>query len=674
MPKKVKSSPPSSLLLNSFQSLSSSDEIDEVVPVGDESVATPSIRSELDDQKKKLESLDLQLGSMSSKLDSLMNLLTSPSTRENKLRDENHRSSSSTKNVSDGIINGNNEFVDPSNGGYTLSTHSGVSENEQSTFRQLEASTASSTSTSSHSIQSPVRAELYDADEVKLGKDQHGSKAYKDNSNTVPSSFSFLNGNHNVMFATPVTSVRIGSDNNSTKLNNSGSPNYNRDDIKRVSSHPSNDGNYKSSTVPVSAQLRPSAVFSIPFPLSGNGIPHKSNNSGSIDDERDDVKKLHVIPSNHDNDEDLNHNTVPFPAQPRLSAVSPHPFPLSGNGMNPDHNNKSSTPSHSDPFGNPFLRDGNGNHKLPTLEKIPITGTTVDQYMEWRRTLIHNVSLMPKYNGILTEEPDASWQSFLDQYPHTSVPFVEKGYLDSHQVISAYISGAIPSSMEVNIANEMQSNPTLYHLPTLLGLSSKGNYNAHGLLQMLDSNYMMRTNYRLYEVMGKLLDLRYNGSDDPTMFIHQFKELHHQGKLLVPSWPHYKDDILAQEILLRLPKELEMIRTLIMNRGPDHPKSIGEVEEALKLWWISQSQSSGGNNNNDHYGNTPHPGNQQRGGNYKKKFFNHNHSSTPNTSSSSVNSNLVSYNKRGNKHHGNNNSSRRHSSDEDKGGPMFELG
>jgi hypothetical protein len=118
------------------------------------------------------------------------------------------------------------------------------------------------------------------------------------------------------------------------------------------------------------------------------------------------------------------------------------------------------SPGHSSPsimsYPNPFNGDGNGNSKLPPLKEIPIGGITVDDYIEWRRKLLHNVSQVPKYNNILTDEPTESWKQFSDTYNNLPPNVLEKAYLDSHQVLSAYIHGAIPNAIEVMVQSKMK--------------------------------------------------------------------------------------------------------------------------------------------------------------------------------------------------------------------------
>jgi hypothetical protein len=289
-------------------------------------------------------------------------------------------------------------------------------------------------------------------------------------------------------------------------------------------------------------------------------------------------------------------------------------------------------------FPNPFNGDASGNSKLPPLKDIPIGGITVDDYIEWRRKLLHNVSQVPKYNTILTDEPTDSWNQFRDTYDNLPPNILEKAYLDSHQVLSAYIHGSIPNAIEIMIQRKMKENLSTYHLPTLLGLSTKGDFNAYGLLKLLDAHYIAKSNYRLQQVLTKLQDLKYNGHEDPKIFISQYKELHNQGRLLVPCWPTYHDQYLAHDILLRLPSQLDTVKISIMDRGLDHPKDVHEVEEALDAWWIRKmnkmatpSSSSTYNSNSTPNGNTS--GHRP----YRGKSYTH--SQTGNTLTGTVNVN-----------------------------------
>ncbi len=248
------------------------------------------------------------------------------------------------------------------------------------------------------------------------------------------------------------------------------------------------------------------------------------------------------------------------------------------------------SPTHSISQSNPFNGDMNGNSKLPALKEIPIGGITADEYIEWRRKLLHNVSRIPKYNTILTEEPVSSWEYLRNTYANLPPNVLEKMYLDYHQVLSAYIYGAIPNAVEVMTQSKMKEDPSLYHLPTLLHFRmTKGEFNAYGLLLLLDSHYIARTNYRLHNIMTKLRELQYNGSNDPRVFISQYRELHNQGKLLVPCWPQYEEEYLAHDILLKLSSQLDSVKVSIMDRGLDHPKNVHEVEEALNAWWIRKT-------------------------------------------------------------------------------------
>jgi hypothetical protein len=382
------------------------------------------------------------------------------------------------------------------------------------------------------------------------------------------------------------------------------------------------------------------------FHLMSNMNAHIHKSSSSIhsgpslqtdheDENTDDILSLSDTEENHYTDKKNNSDhrqsndkfSTPKTVVSTLShphgrqQVSPHDASASAAGIVPA---SPLTPSPYSSSPNPFSGEGHGNSKLPSLKEIPIGGITPDEYFEWKRKLIHNVSQMPKYNTILTAEPQESWKHFTDTYAHLSPQVLEKAYLDTHQVLSAYIHGAIPNAVEVMTTTKMKDTPSLYHLPTLLSLSAKGEFNAYGLLKFLDSHYVARSNYRLQQIMIKLAELKYHGNEDPKIFVSQYRELHSQGNQLVPCWPKYQEEWLAHDLLLKLPSQLDQVKTSIMDKGMDHPKDVHEVEEALNAWWIRKtnkmtSGSSGVGSN------TP---NGYRGG-YKGKSNSNNSSSTP---------------------------------------------
>ncbi len=286
----------------------------------------------------------------------------------------------------------------------------------------------------------------------------------------------------------------------------------------------------------------------------------------------------------------------PFPVNQTLGLASSSSPTIHGNsimssntGSNVNHAMQT-LPAPTPPYSNSSsLIDVSGTNKLPALKELFLSGTTVEQFIEWKRKLLLNVSQLPKYNGILTAKPENSWKVFCNAYVHHPLHVLEKGYLDTHQTLSAYIRTAIPHSVEVVITEKLKGDPSQYHLPTVLGLTVQGEYNAYGLLELLHTHYVTRTNHRLQQVIIKLRDLRYNGQEDPNVFFTQFRELHNQGQLLVPCWPIYSEAYLAHDLMIRLPRELELTKEFIMNRGQDHPKTIKEVEEALQLWWIKKT-------------------------------------------------------------------------------------
>ncbi len=340
-----------------------------------------------------------------------------------------------------------------------------------------------------------------------------------------------------------------------------------------------------------------------------------------------------------------------FPVNQTLSLASSSSPTVPSNSSNNSIDNSATTVSPPLPSSvsltNPFISFGNGSSKLPALKEIPISGMTVDQYIEWRRKLLHNVSTAPKYNFILTREPEDSWKLFKDTYAHLPLNMIEKGYLDTHQVLSAYIQGAIPNTVEVVINSKMKDDESEYDLSTILNLSVKGDYNAYALLELLDAQYITRTNHRLQEVIHKLRELKYSGTEDPKIFIGQFRELHNQGKLLIPCWPTYDEQFLAHDILDRLSSQFDMTKTLIMSRGHDHPKSVTEVEEALQLWWI---RKNGKGTIAGHSSNTPNSG---YSGNRRRTPY----TSTPTSGTTNVNyvSHHTNNGRKGNHHHYDNN-------------------
>jgi hypothetical protein len=258
--------------------------------------------------------------------------------------------------------------------------------------------------------------------------------------------------------------------------------------------------------------------------------------------------------------------------------------------------------------------DVSGTNKLPALKELPLAGVQPEVFLEWKRRLINNVSQLPKYNGILTAEPADSWKLFSDTNLHLPLFTRERGYLETHQTLSSYINSAIPHGVESVISHKMKDSSSEYHLPTILGLTAKGEYNAYGLLLLVQDHYIQRSNYRLQTIMTKLGDLRYNGHDHPDVFLTEYRELNSQGKQLVPCWTDHKEEYLAHDILRRLPKELDMVKTLIMNKGHDHPKTIAEIEEQLQIWWIKKTERSNGSNGSMGGSNSSPSSGSSRGG------------------------------------------------------------
>jgi hypothetical protein len=144
-----------------------------------------------------------------------------------------------------------------------------------------------------------------------------------------------------------------------------------------------------------------------------------------------------------------------------------------------------------------YVMDVSGTSKLPLLKELPLAGVQPEVFLEWKRKLINNVSQLPKYNGILTAEPAESWKLFSDTNLHLPLFTRERGYVETHQTISSYINSAIPHGIESVISNKMRDTPSEYHLPTILGLTAKGEYNAYGLLLLLQDHYIQITDYNL---------------------------------------------------------------------------------------------------------------------------------------------------------------------------------
>jgi hypothetical protein len=235
------------------------------------------------------------------------------------------------------------------------------------------------------------------------------------------------------------------------------------------------------------------------------------------------------------------------------------------------------------------------NQRFPShTTPLPGTNVTPDEYALWSTQVLGGIKGLTKYDGLLDKSPEESWETFQSRNRKYSPSALEQSYLDAHKATWSYLLKSVDSGLALRIEQQMKADVRKNNLPTLLGFQLRDDSfyeNVNAFWEKLKDQYLLKSHFRLGHVLRELGGLRYNGREDPKTFLSKYHQVHAQGKLLVPHFPEYEDDIKATDILEKLPDSLVFnnIKSQFYTRDViRHPLTVKEVEDALRQWWVHQ--------------------------------------------------------------------------------------
>lgn len=237
------------------------------------------------------------------------------------------------------------------------------------------------------------------------------------------------------------------------------------------------------------------------------------------------------------------------------------------------------------------------NQKFPSgITELPYGEVSPELYTEWANKVLLSIKGLTKYQGIIDQEPQDSWEVFKKRNSKYSPEQLEIHYLDAHRAAWAFLCRGINQAFGVRLEEKIKQAAQGMRLPDVLNFASTDSTfyeNSHELWKLIKSYYMVATGFRVSEIMSDLEKLSYNGAYDPKTFIASYLALHDKGKLLCPEFPVYSDNMMAVHILSKMPSSsiFENMRSRFYNQDSSSSiqLSVKNVESFLRDWWVNNS-------------------------------------------------------------------------------------
>jgi hypothetical protein len=214
-----------------------------------------------------------------------------------------------------------------------------------------------------------------------------------------------------------------------------------------------------------------------------------------------------------------------------------------------------------------------GKVKLPDPPKL--TGRTIqpEAYTEWKMKIKDIIEAFPRYRPLLFLKPEDGWTEFKRLNSKFTAVELEEHYLDAQRSLWSFITSCFDSNVILHISEEMQTEGIKHHLPSVLQFhvdhDSTFYKNCYSLMEKLAERFQMKSGWRVSNLMKQLTFLQYRHGTDPSIFIQEYHSIQRQLKTLVPDYQIQPDKVQAYELLTKLPKELDNLKTQFLN--PDQP-------------------------------------------------------------------------------------------------------
>jgi len=238
------------------------------------------------------------------------------------------------------------------------------------------------------------------------------------------------------------------------------------------------------------------------------------------------------------------------------------------------------------------------NQKLPsTTWSLPETDVTPEEYRRWSIRITQSLKGLSKYEGIIDKPPDISWTLFQGRNKKYVPCDLESYYLDVHRAVCGYISRGIDPGLAEEIEDQLKVEALTSNLSRELGFDNVDPSfyeNAYQYWEKIKARYLLKSAFQITKILDERDSLKYDGKQDPAVYIARHNQLKNRRKLLIPSYPEIPEFLRAIEILHGLPKtsSLDALKTQFYNRENGiETISIKEVEEALRHWWADQQPS-----------------------------------------------------------------------------------
>jgi hypothetical protein len=233
--------------------------------------------------------------------------------------------------------------------------------------------------------------------------------------------------------------------------------------------------------------------------------------------------------------------------------------------------------------------------KLPEPPKL--TGRIIqpEAFTEWKMKIKDIIEAYPRYRPLLLLKPEDGWTEFKRLNSKFTSVELEEHYLDAQRSLWSFITSCFDSNVVLHISDEMQSERSKHHLPSILHFhvdrDSTFYKNCYSLMEKLAERFQMKSGWRVSNLMKQLTFLQYQYGTDPSIFIQEYHSIQRQLKTLVPDYPIFPDKVQAYEILTKLPKELDHLKTQFLN--PDQPPTVDQVQGSLLNWWQAEKANKG---------------------------------------------------------------------------------
>ena len=234
----------------------------------------------------------------------------------------------------------------------------------------------------------------------------------------------------------------------------------------------------------------------------------------------------------------------------------------------------------------------------PKISDINLSKTEL--FNDWKTTFTDTVSSFPRYFPLLRFPPKEGWTEFKRINAGIDESTLQLKYIESQRKLWNFMLSCFGPNTVSKMREDMTNNPE-NNLPELLDFDqcnqdSEYHINCYGLMRKLTDRFQMKSGWRIDSLINQLCSLRYTTNKSPDTFIQEFHTIHRQLSTLVPNYPKMPDELLAHELLAKIPKELHSIKSQFLN--PEKPPTLSAVEGALLNWWQSEQPDSHSISNN----------------------------------------------------------------------------